>query len=460
MKASAFWLPAAIMVLALASVDTALAQKRVRSTEAARQELDLLTAEETSGVAANQSGPVNPESMALATHRQLTSLDQTDAATHQSKWSNVKKQASRVGSNLVRAAQAAGYLPPTANTWHTMSTQKADTGGQFASPFPAVSPVAFRHIQSGIVSLDVPSDWQPMTPMGDNISFASRQGESFGFGKVDVFCDQASMRNAAQAAQLTGTTNREMLAYMQRMVSPPLSPEQIVARLLPQISGGAMQNVRIRSSQRMPYAGTAVVYDYVLLPQRDALWHAGLPATLQRASQVPMRGEMRIMVMPGMPVGIARTWTFMYAGASAPNSTFTQNAAIYSRMFQSMQFDNNAAQRNMEAQQQMVNSVTSGMKSQQQQIQDFTRRYTHNSEQQTGQFQDFNRKRGDIWIDMAGQQTRMVDPSDPNYTGFVPWGSQPSNSRAVNCPAISYDPVFVDNTKATPTGCTDLQPYR
>jgi hypothetical protein len=320
--------------------------------------------------------------------------------------------------------------------------------------------MAFRHIQSGIVSLDVPSDWQPMAPMGDNISFASRQGESFGFGKVDVFCDQASMRNAAQAAQLTGTTNREMLAYMQRMVSPPLSPEQIVARLLPQISGGAMQNVRIRSSQRTPYMGTAVVYDYVLLPQRDALSRPGLPATLQRASQVQMRGEMRIMVTPGMPVGIARTWTFMYAGASAPDSVYTQNATIYSRMFQSMQFDNNAAQRNVAAQQQMVNSVTSAMTSQQQQIQDFTRRYTQNSEQQIRQFQDFNRKSGDIWIDMAGQQTRMVDPSDPNYTGYVPWGSQPDNSRAVDCPAISTDPRSVDNTKATPTGCTDLQPYR
>jgi len=251
-----------------------------------------------------------------------------------------------------------------------------------------------------------------------------------------------------------------MLAYLQRMVSPPLSPDQIVARLLPQISGGAMQNVRIRSSQPMPYAGTAVVYEYVLLPQRDALWRAGLPATLQRASQVPMRGEMRIMVMPGMPAGIARTWTFMYAGASAPDSVYTQNAAIYSRMFQSMQFDNGAAQRNVAAEQQMVNSVTSAMKSRQQQIQDFTRGYTQNSDQQIRQVQDFNRKRGDIWIDTAGEQTRMVNPSDPNYTGYVQWGSQPSNSRPVTCPARSSDPKFVDNTKTTPNGCTDLQPYQ
>jgi hypothetical protein len=44
--------------------------------------------------------------------------------------------------------------------------------------------VAFRHIQSGIVLLDVPSDWQPMASMGDNISFASHEGESFGIGKV------------------------------------------------------------------------------------------------------------------------------------------------------------------------------------------------------------------------------------------------------------------------------------
>jgi hypothetical protein len=459
MKASAFWLPTAIMVLALASVDTAWAQKRVRSTQAARQELDLLTAEETSGAAANQSGSANAESMASATDGQQPSRNQTDAATYRSKWSNFKKKASRVAFNLVRASQAAGYLPATANSWQTMGAQNAYIGEEVASPFPAAYPVAFRHIQSGIVSLDVPSDWQPMAPMGDNISFASRQGESFGFGKVDVFCDQASMRNAAQAAQLTGTAHREMLAYMQRMVSAPLSPEQIVVRLLPQISGGAMQNVRIRSSQRMVYAGTAVVYDYVLLQQRDTLSSAGLPATLQRASQVPMSGEMHIMVLPGIPAGMVRTWTFMYAGASAPSSVFTQNAAIYSQMFQSMQFDNNAAQRNVAQQQQTVNSITSAMKSQQQQIQDFTQRYKQNSEQQIGQLQDFNQRTGNIWIDMAGQQTRMVKPSDPNYTGYVPWGSQPDNSRAVDCPAISTDPRSVDNTKATPTGCTDLEPY-
>ncbi len=78
MKASAFWLPTAITILALASVDTALAQKRVRSTETARQELDLLTAEETSGAAANQSGPGNPERMTAATLGQLTNLPGSD----------------------------------------------------------------------------------------------------------------------------------------------------------------------------------------------------------------------------------------------------------------------------------------------------------------------------------------------------------------------------------------------
>jgi hypothetical protein len=460
MKASAFWLPTAMTVLALTSVETALAEKRVRSAEAARQELDLLTAEKTSGAAANQSGPANPESMAPADYGQPNFLDQTEAAPHQSKWSNIKKQAARVVSNVVRASQAAGYLPPNVGIRQTMTAANGYLGTRFAPSSAATYAGAFRHIQSGIVSLDVPFDWEPMPPVGGNISFVSQQGESFSFGKLDIFADQASMRNATQVAQLTGTANREILVYMQRMVSPPLSPEQIVARLLPQISGGAMQNVRIRSNQRPPYGDSAVVYDYVLLPQQDALTRDNLPPALQRARQVSMRGEIRIMVMPGMPVGVSRTWTFMYAGASAPNSIFTQNAAIYSRIFQSMRFDNNAAQRDAEAQEQMVNSVTSGIKSQQQQIQDFTRRYKQNSEQQIGQFQDFNQKTGNIWIDMAGQQTRVVDPTDPNYTGFVPWGSQPSNSRPVNCPAISSEPGFVDNTKATPTGCTDLQPYR
>ena len=458
MKTSAGLL-AGIMLLALGN--TSMAQKRSRSTEAARQWLDSLTAEET----ANHTTAVSADDRnrdvgtGSAMRSQPGDLQPVAPVRSRTKWSNLKKQALSVVSNLAQVAQAQGYWPATSHTWQSKSPQNAYTGAGFATFVPATSPGAFQRIQSGVVSLDVPSDWQPMSPMGDNVSFTSPQGESFGFGKVDVFCDQASMRNAAQISQAMGIANPAIVAYMQRLVAPPLTPEQIVARLLPQISGGAVYDVHIHSSRPLPYAGAAIVYDYVLLPQKDALWRAGLSPVLQRASQVPMRGEMRITVMSGMPVGIARSWTFIYAGASAPTPVYVRNAAIYSRMFQSMQFDSNAVQRSMAGQQQIVNSVTSGMKSRQQQIQDFTRRYTQNSEQQITQFQDFNRKTGTLWIDAAGQQTRMVDPTDPNYTGFVPWGSQPYNSRPVNCPMVSSDPSFVDNTKPTPNGCTDLQPY-
>jgi len=52
--------------------------------------------------------------------------------------------------------------------------------------------------------------------------------------------------------------NRLEMAYIQRMVSPQLSPDRIVAQLFPQISGGAMQNVRILGKRRLPYGATAV----------------------------------------------------------------------------------------------------------------------------------------------------------------------------------------------------------
>ena len=75
--------------------------------------------------------------------------------------------------------------------------------------------------------------------------------------RADSVRDQTSMRNALQATQMMGANRLEM-AYIQRMVSPQLSPDRIVAQLFPQISGGAMQNVRILGKRRLPYGATAV----------------------------------------------------------------------------------------------------------------------------------------------------------------------------------------------------------
>ena len=74
------------------------------------------------------------------------------------------------------------------------------------------------------------------------------------------------MRNALQATQMMGANRLEM-AYIQRMVSPQLSPDRIVAQLFPQISGGAMQNVRILGKRRLPMALPLFKYQYLLPPQ-------------------------------------------------------------------------------------------------------------------------------------------------------------------------------------------------
>jgi hypothetical protein len=467
MKTSAFWFA---MVFFPGCMNIAMAQKQFPASDAARQWLDSLTAQETSSPDASGVNGNYPD-IALTDSTQQTGggVWQTTTSATSSKWSNLKKQATRFSLALSHLAQASGHVLPAANNWQAAGrngpanadpSPYANAGytNTNLSPSAPTPSVAFRHIDGGMVSLDVPASWQVMPPMANTLTFFSTQGESFSLGKVDVYYDQVSMRNAAQVAQLTRSANPTMVAYMRRLVAPPLSPEQIVSRLLPQISGGAMQNVRLRSSRRMPNTATDVVYDYVLFPQRDPVSRTGLPPALQRVGEIVMRGEMQIILLPGMPVGVARTWGFLYSAAAAPQSIYSRNAAEYARMFQSIKINNAAAQQSANAQQQMVNSITNSMRTQQQQITDFTQRYRQNADQQTAQFMDFNRTMGDHAIAAAGQEDLMVDPTNPGQTITVPWGNQPFNSRQVICPAISSAAIPIDNTQSTPYGCNDLQP--
>jgi hypothetical protein len=219
-----------------------------------------------------------------------------------------------------------------------------------------------------------------------------------------------------------------------------------------------MQNVQIIGARRLPDGSTAIAYRYVLWPQRDRLTAAQHPPALMRETQVPMQAEIHLQPTSGIPFGVVRSWSFLYSSVSAPQPIYSRNAATYATMFQSIYVNGRAVQDSMVRDQELTQSMISGMQDQQRIVEGFTSRYRKNSEQQLNQFHDFNTKTGNLWIDMAGQETRMTEVGNPDHTLFNPWGSQPGNTRPVYCWLVSNDPVYVDILAPTPDGCHDLQP--
>jgi len=309
----------------------------------------------------------------------------------------------------------------------------------------------------------VPADWQVAPPAGQNFGAFSGRGESFSCGVLEVFADLGSMRNAQQAFAMMGKPRQE-LAFMERLVSPPLAPNQIVGRLFPQISGGAIQNLRVLEARPSPDGSASVAYQYVLLPQRDALYRTLLPAALQRYSQVPMEGEAHIHLVPGTGAGAVRTWSFLYAIISAPQPVYTNNARVYAAMFESIRTNLGAVQQGMAEQEGLANSIGTKMKRDNQQMQEWSRKSMDEQQKQLEHNRDFNYKSGDIWTDMAGAEQRYIDPNDPSWasrtsTDNIPIGAQYKPYRCPNEDVTNSKIFWGDGTARPYVDCIPLQQY-
>lgn len=295
------------------------------------------------------------------------------------------------------------------------SWQGGLTGGsRYAGPGTAY----FHRVQSadGVVSMDVPADWQAGSSIAGTFRAYSPRGESFSCGKADIFLNYPSMEVTAQTLRMLGTSRQE-LALLSRLASPPLDPENIVLRLLPQIAGGAMQNLRILGSWPLPEGGTLIYYRYMLLPQRDALFRSLLAPALWAYGQVAMQAEVRLYRVPGMPVGVARIWSFLYQIVEAPQDLFVSNAGAYQRIFESFAVDVNEIERMLAASQQAGAAVSSAITARNSTIQNWSQDYLHRQYDQLRQCQHRNAKMGPVWIDMAAHQSRYMDPNDPMREG-------------------------------------------
>jgi hypothetical protein len=160
MKASRFCLRGAIVLLAIGPVNMVAAQKWVPRSDAARQELDSLTAEASPGTASAPIGPNSPPSLAIQefpTQAQVRGWKWVASPTV-GKWAKVKNRMSRVAVSLTRAAQDAGYLPPpTMNRSQTTSLPIGSARSEPASPVITPPPVALPGSRGRSISWDFSS---------------------------------------------------------------------------------------------------------------------------------------------------------------------------------------------------------------------------------------------------------------------------------------------------------------
>jgi hypothetical protein len=364
-----------------------------------------------------------------------------------------------VAASILRSASAntshyATFFQAAPN-YSPLFAAKPDAGTPYSH-----SATQFQRVRSvdGIISMDLPADWRIGSPAADNFAAFSPRGETFSCGRIDVFLDRSGAAAAAQALQMMGAT-RQQLAMLPRLVSPPLSPTAVVQQFLPEISAGVIDNPQVVAARPLGQSGAELVYRYVLLPGRDSLFRSMINPTLRNYGQVPMQARARIYTAPGVFVGTARTWTLLYEIVDAPQPVFATSGTNYERIFQSFAIDNNALQRQAAVSQQQASAISSSIVAQNQMIQQWSHNSMQKQYEQLQDMQEWNTRIGQKWIDMAGEQSRYVDPNDPNWEGTTSWGDIPNNSTPYRCP-LENAPVHVPSNSPPPSsGCSKLQPY-
>jgi hypothetical protein len=204
--------------------------------------------------------------------------------------------------------------------------------------------------QDQTLTVCIPRNWMAGGPF-ENFQALSPLGETFGSGTVAVFPNQQSAMRVAQLLQ--GVLPPEQLATMIRLASPPLLPGQVIGSLIPQLAPTAILRMRVLQVVPLfttPQAAAAFVhYQYILLPQQDALLAALVNPALRSLTAVPMEGAGFVVTFPQLlppqllslspELGYANTWSFFWERVEAPQQVFGINAPAYERIFSTYQAD-------------------------------------------------------------------------------------------------------------------------
>jgi hypothetical protein len=254
------------------------------------------------------------------------------------------------------------------------------------------------------------------------------------------------MEATVDALQQTGTPPQQ-LNLMRRLVSPPLTPGEVVRTLFPKIGAGAIQNMRIVGGRDLGAQGRGgaawIVYQYTLLPQAaDPVLRSLLPPVLLQYGQVPMQGEALIYTSPVTLMGVVKYWSFSYQIVEAPQQIFASNAAFYNAFFQGSYVPANAPQPN-----------TSDRDAE---IRDYLGRRKALMDGQIAQSKAWRDSMGTRWTDIPGGKRRFRDPHDPSWSGTVtvediPIGAQYQPYRCSQGRRYGDEVVFAESA---PPGCT------
>jgi hypothetical protein len=248
----------------------------------------------------------------------------------------------------------------------------------------------------------------------------SPQGDKVYSAAIDVPSDQQSLQAYVQVMQARGVRfTQQDMQILSQLVSPMLSPEDIVQQLFPRLSLGTVQTVTILESQDLP-AGVvqalgnvqSKVVHFRYTQVRSDEGHAG-----------PMEGEVLVTTIPGIDTGVLHYWTFMIAGGDGPQQTFDHNKALYVAILSTLRFDSQALAQNQ------LPPISNDWIRKQLQI-PFNNMWYNNPE---------------YWRDMQGfiaslgAQYYYRDPKDPGNDGYINKEDIP-DSRSVwwMCPVPGY----------------------
>jgi hypothetical protein len=205
-----------------------------------------------------------------------------------------------------------------------------------------LSPGAQQMVANDLTySVSLPPGWEQVGQATlDYGLFFGSQAESFVTGIEQVYM------NANLLSSLLGgysaILSPAQLTLKSRLLAPPLSPLQIVTRLLPQLAGGprgAIQNLRvlrtIPGDQAYGFNQMLVRYQYTFVPQRDPAFASQAHPVLRSQPQVPMQGAAFVVTFPYMPGQFS--WIFGYRILSASQTAFQRNEPAYAQIFKSFQ---------------------------------------------------------------------------------------------------------------------------
>lgn len=216
---------------------------------------------------------------------------------------------------------------------------------------PTPLPRAFQTVQASdrTFTIRIPQGWKVTSAVLQAFQSWSPRGETLYAFIPDVVADRASFQNylnyyVAPLQQAGVPIPREQLELQARMISPWLSPVDVVRVLYPRVSL-RVQEMTILGSQNL-FVGGAKVYQAAGVEGSVVHYTYTL---LKNGGRIPMEGMATLATFPPGGNPYYRYWTFLSIGAEAPKAIFRRNLPVYLASLKSLTYNTRLIQQNLAA---------------------------------------------------------------------------------------------------------------